>query len=94
MKHVTTHEEQLEYLRKIEGQIRGIQKMIQDKRYCVDIMNQIQSVIGALSRIDNEIFKKHVKNCVINAMKGGSELEKQEKINEVLEHVTKLKRIA
>lgn len=84
MKLYTTHEEQLEYLKKIEGQVRGIQRMIEKKHYCVDIMTQIQSVIGALYRVENEIFKKHVNGCVVNALKGKSEAEKQKKIGEVV----------
>lgn len=93
MKQKTTHEEQLEYLKKIEGQIRGIQKMIEEKRYCVDIMTQIHSVIGALSRVENGIFKKHIDGCVVHALAGKSEKEKQQKINEVVELISRFRRI-
>ena len=92
MLNITTHQEQLEFLKKIEGQIRGIQKMIEEKRYCVDIMIQIQSIIGALHRVENEIFKKHLEGCVVNAIKGKSEREKQQKIDEVVELVSKFKK--
>ncbi|MDP2921095.1 MAG: metal-sensitive transcriptional regulator, partial [Candidatus Omnitrophota bacterium] len=78
MKQITTHESQLEYLKKIEGQVRGIQRMIEDKRYCVDILTQIHSIIGALYRVESEIFKKHVEGCVIQSFKGKSEKDKQE----------------
>lgn len=84
MKQLTTHEEQLEFLNKIEGQVRGIEKMIQEKRYCVDIITQLHSAIGALYRVENEIFRKHLDGCVISALKGKSESEKQKKIDEVL----------
>lgn len=94
MKRVTTHEEQLEYLNKIEGQIRGIQKMIQEKRYCVDIITQIHSIIGALYRVENEIFKKHLDGCVVNALKGKSETEKQKKINEIIELIARFRKVA
>ncbi len=77
MKQATTHEGQLEYLKKIEGQVRGILRMIEEKRYCIDILTQIQSIIGALYRVENEIFKKHTEGCVVNALKGKSEKEKQ-----------------
>lgn len=92
MEQITTHEAQLEFLKKIEGQIRGIQKMIQEKRYCVDIITQVNSVIGALYRVENEIFKKHIDGCVVNALKGKSEVEKQKKINEVVELLMKFRK--
>lgn len=92
MKQITTHEEQLLFLKKIEGQIRGIQKMIQEKRYCVDIITQIHSIIGALHRVENEIFRKHIDGCVINALKGKSEAEKQKKIDELVELVAKFRK--
>ncbi len=85
MKQITTHEEQLPFLKKIEGQVAGIQRMIEAKRYCVDIMTQVRSVIGALRRVEGEIFKKHLNGCVATALKSKSEEEKQKKINEVIE---------
>ena len=94
MRQLTTHEEQLEYLRKIEGQIRGLQRMIEEKRYCVDIITQVHSVIGALYRVENEIFKRHIDGCVVHALKGRSESEKQKKINEVVELISRFRKIA
>ena len=91
MRQLTTHEEQLDYLRKIEGQIRGIQRMIEEKRYCVDILMQIRSVIGALRRVEGQIYKKHLDGCVAAALKGESEEEKQKKINEVIELLEKFR---
>ncbi|MDD5491095.1 MAG: metal-sensitive transcriptional regulator [bacterium] len=90
----TTHNEQLEFLRKIEGQIRGIQKMIEEKRYCVDIMTQLHSIIGALYRIENEIFKKHINGCVINCLQGKSEVEKQKKIEEIVDLIARFRKAA
>ncbi len=92
MKQFTTHQEQLEFLKKIEGQIRGIQKMIQDQRYCVDIITQVHSIIGALYRVENEIFKKHVDGCVVHALKGKSEAEKQKKINEIVGLISRFRK--
>ncbi|MEI6831350.1 MAG: metal-sensitive transcriptional regulator [Candidatus Omnitrophota bacterium] len=91
MKKPTTHNEQLVSLKKIEGQVRGIQRMIQDKKYCVDIITQILSIVGALRRVENEIFKKHIEGCVANALKGRSEKEKKEKISEVVDLVFRLR---
>ncbi|MEW5768642.1 MAG: metal-sensitive transcriptional regulator [bacterium] len=85
MKQVTTHEEQLVALKRIEGQIKGIQRMIEEKRYCVDIITQLHSVIGAISRVEEKILENHLKGCVISAFKGESEEEKQKKIEEIIE---------
>lgn len=89
---MTTHEEQLEFLKKIEGQIRGIQRMIEDKRYCIDILTQIRSAIGALYRVDEEIFRKHLQGCVAEALGGKSEAEKKKKLDEVLDLIAKFRK--
>lgn len=91
MEQLTTHEEQLIFLRKIEGQVRGVQKMIEEKRYCVDILTQIRSIMGALYRVENEILKRHLEGCVVNAFKGESEAEKQKKIDEVIEIISRFR---
>ncbi len=94
MKQTTTHESQLDYLKKIEGQIRGVQKMIEDKRYCVDIITQVHSVIGALYRVENEIFKKHLEGCVVYALEGKSASEKHKKLDEVVELISRFRKTA
>ena len=94
MKQITSHEEQLPFLNKIEGQIRGIEKMIGEKRYCPDIITQIHSIIGALFRVENEVFRKHIDGCVITAFKGKSEAEKQKKIDEIMELISRFRKIA
>ena len=94
MAQLTTHEDQLQFLNKIEGQISGIQKMIREKRYCPDIITQVHSIIGALYRVENEIFKKHVQGCVVHALKGKSGVEKQEKIDEIVELITRFRKTA
>ena len=93
MKQITTHEEQLEFLKKIKGQVAGIERMIEEKRYCVDIITQLHSVVGAILRIEEKIFRKHLEGCVIGALKGKSETEKQEKINELLQLIAKFRRL-
>ena len=94
MKNPTTHNEQLVFLKKIEGQIRGIQKMIEDGRYCVDIITQIHSIIGALHKVEDKIFKKHIDGCVVGALKGRSQVEKQKKIAEVVELISRFRKRA
>ena len=94
MKQLTTHEEQLGSLEKIEGQVRAIKKMIIEKRYCVDIINQILSIIGALNKTKGEIFKKHIEGCVVHVFKGKSESEKKKKLKEVLDLVVRFRKNA
>jgi DNA-binding FrmR family transcriptional regulator len=94
MRQITTHEEQLVFLKKIEGQIRGIQRMIEEKRYCVDIITQLHSIIGALYRVEEEVFKKHIDGCMVNALRGKSEMEKQKKITEIVDLVARFRKSA
>ncbi len=94
MKQMTTHEGQLVYLKRIEGQIRGIQRMIEEKRYCVDIITQLHSIVGALYRVEEEVFRKHIDGCVVNALKGKSGAEKQKKIAEIVDLVSRFRKSA
>ena len=63
-------------LKKIEGQVRGLLKMVEEDRYCVNILNQIASVQQALRSVGRELLRSHLKNCASNAiLKGGKEAE-------------------
>ncbi len=92
MKQLTTHRGQLIFLKRIEGQIRGIQKMIEEERYCIDILTQLQSVVGAILRVEGKVFQRHLEGCVTKALKGKSEVEKQKKINEVMKLVNRFRK--
>ncbi len=84
MKNNPCHSDQLNALKRIEGQVRGLQKMVEEKRYCVDIMTQISSVVGALLRVQDNVLDKHLHMCVTETLKGKSEAEKKTKINEII----------
>jgi len=92
MKQKTTHTEQIVSLKRIEGQVKGIQKMVEEGRYCVDIITQIHSIIGALYRVENNIFRKHIDGCVVRALKGKSSLEKDKKIDEIIGLIQRFRR--
>ena len=79
------HDDQLVSLKRIEGQIRGIQKMIAQRQYCVDILTQLRATIGAILRVEDKVLKRHIEGCVVTAFQGKSETEKQKKVTEVLE---------
>jgi DNA-binding FrmR family transcriptional regulator len=89
-----THNEQLTFLRKIEGQIRGVQTMIEEGRYCVDILTQLHSVIGAIQRVESKILQRHLENCFTHAVKGSSEVERNKKIGEVIDLITRFRKTA
>jgi DNA-binding FrmR family transcriptional regulator len=71
-------------LRRIEGQVRGVLKMIEDKKYCIDILTQISAIKGALSKVEEKILEKHFRHCVTDAVTGTSEKEKDQKLDEIL----------
>jgi len=92
MAQLTIHNDQLVFLKRIEGQVKGIQRMIEDKRYCVDILTQLHSIVGAILRVEDKILKKHLEGCVVKALKGRSEVEKQRKIDEIVELISRFRK--
>ena len=86
------HKDNLIALRRIEGQVRGIQKMIEDRKYCVNILDQIHAIKGALCRVEEKILQKHFEHCVTNAVKGSSEQEKKQKLDEILKLIHKTRK--
>lgn len=89
---ITTHLEEIGRLKKIEGQIRGIQRMIEEKRYCVDILIQIASIKGAIKKVEESILERHLRGCVRESFKNGSTEDRTEKINEIIEVLRKSRR--
>jgi DNA-binding FrmR family transcriptional regulator len=71
-------------LRRIEGQVRGIQRMIDEERYCIDVLTQLQAVRAALKKVEDEVLKDHVEHCVHDAIHSGKPTEQFEKIDELL----------
>jgi DNA-binding FrmR family transcriptional regulator len=92
MAHNPDHQDNMVALRRIEGQVRGVQKMIESRQYCIDILNQIQAVKGALARVEEKILQKHFQHCVTDAIMGSSESQKQQKLNEILELINRTRR--
>jgi DNA-binding FrmR family transcriptional regulator len=74
-------------LGRIEGQVRGLSKMVDDDRYCIDIVTQIGAVRAALRRVEEEILKDHVGHCVEHAISSGNKAEQRKKIAELMEVV-------
>jgi DNA-binding FrmR family transcriptional regulator len=89
---MTTHEQEIPRLKKIEGQIRGIQKMIGEKRYCVDILTQVSSIIGALKAVEENILERHLKGCVNHSFVRGNKEDRSQKIEEIIGVLRKFRR--
>jgi DNA-binding FrmR family transcriptional regulator len=79
-------------LHRIEGQVRGIEKMVEDDRYCIDILTQISAVNTALESLAFKILDEHVRHCVAGALSSGDEADAQTKIDELLEAVQRFAR--
>ena len=71
-------------LGRIEGQVRGLSKMVEDDRYCIDIVTQISAVRAALRRVEEEVLKDHVAHCVEHAISSGDKGDQREKIAELM----------
>ena len=78
-----SHEDQLLRLKKVEGQVRGIQNMIQERRYCMELLSQIKAVTGALLKIESGILKTHLQHCVNDAIKSKNKKNAELKIIEI-----------
>ena len=74
--------DQLPNLKRIEGQSRGIRKMIEEEKYCIDILNQIKAVKNALSTVEGKILKTHLQACVRDTLSSDKKFD--EKVDEIL----------
>lgn len=72
-------------LARIEGQVRGLQRMVDENRYCIDIVTQISAVRAALQRVEQEILTDHVAHCVEHAISSGDRHDQRRKVAELLE---------
>jgi DNA-binding FrmR family transcriptional regulator len=75
----------LKRLNRIEGQVRGLSRMVDEDRYCIDIVTQVTAVRAALRRAEEEILRDHVSHCVEHAITSGNKNEQRKKISEILD---------
>lgn len=71
-------------LARIEGQVRGLVRMIDDDRYCIDVITQTQAVRAALARVERLVLQEHVAHCVADAVASGDKAEREQKIEELI----------
>ena len=79
-------------LSRIEGQVRGIARMIEEERYCIEILQQMQSVKSALAKVEDAILKDHAATCIEHAIASGSAEQQRKKFDELVDLFGKVKR--
>lgn len=87
--HHACHKEELQRLKRIEGQVRGIAKMIEEEKYCIDILSQVKAVRNAMNQLEIKIMEKHLKHCLQGALQAKDQKDIQNKINELVEVLSK-----
>jgi len=75
----------LNRLNRLEGQVRGIARMIEDDRYCIDVLTQLQAARAAIRVVETEMLKEHIDHCVTTAMISGDEEERRTKVAELIQ---------
>lgn len=86
------HKKQLTRINRIEGQVRGIKTMIENEKYCMDILTQIKAIRSALKGLELDILDRHAHHCLMAAVSSGSEKEAKIKIDEILDLVKRSSR--
>jgi len=72
-------------LRRIEGQVQGIQRMVEEDKYCVDILLQLAAVQGAVEQVQKLLLGQHLESCVVDAVRSGNARDRQKKMDELLD---------
>ena len=79
-------------LRRIEGQVGGLLRMVEEDRYCVDVLTQIAAVRAALHKVEEQVLRDHVSHCVAAAFSTGDAVEQRHKVDELVESVARMTR--
>jgi DNA-binding FrmR family transcriptional regulator len=87
----TEKEPTIRRLARIEGQVRGVARMIEEERYCIDILHQVQAIKAALAKVEDAILHDHAFTCVETAIASGDEREQRKKFGELVELFGKVK---
>ena len=82
----------LKRLSRIEGQVRGVGRMVEEDRYCIDVVTQISAVRAALRRAEEEILRDHVAHCVEHAIASGDKRDQRQKIAEIMDVLSRADR--
>ena len=82
----------LKRLSRIEGQVRGVARMVEEDRYCIDVVTQISAVRAALRRAEEEILRDHVAHCVEHAIASGDKKDQRQKVAEIMDVLSRADR--
>lgn len=83
---------QVNRLNRIAGQVRGVAAMVEDGRYCIDVLNQLAAARSALAKVESQVLKDHAASCVSEAIASGDEAEQRLKFNELIELMERQRR--
>jgi CsoR family transcriptional regulator, copper-sensing transcriptional repressor len=90
--HDATKQAVLTRLRRIEGQVGGLIRMVDSDRYCVDVLTQINAVRAALHKVEEQILRDHVSHCVAGAFSAGDVVDQRQKVEELIETIGRMTR--
>jgi CsoR family transcriptional regulator, copper-sensing transcriptional repressor len=82
----------LKRLSRIEGQVRGLARMVVEERYCIDVVTQIAAVRAALRRVEEEVLRDHISHCVEHAIVSGNAAEQRQKVAELMDVLSRTAR--
>jgi DNA-binding FrmR family transcriptional regulator len=82
----------LKRLGRIEGQVRGVARMVAEDRYCIDVMTQLSAIRAALRKVEDEVLRDHVAHCVEHAIASGNAEEQRQKIAELMDEFERAER--
>jgi CsoR family transcriptional regulator, copper-sensing transcriptional repressor len=83
------NEDALTRMKSIEGQVRGVQKMIENQRYCMEIVDQISAIRAALAKVSESILRRHIETCVVEDLRHGSPEQQDQVIRELMDAIGK-----
>ncbi len=83
------HSDDLKRLNRVKGQLEGIEGMIEDRRYCPDIINQVQASISALKSLQKQLLERHLHHCVASAFEAQDHRQRETKIKELLKLISR-----
>ncbi len=82
----------LKRLGRIEGQVRGLARMVEDDRYCIDVVTQLSAVRAALRRVEEEVLRDHIAHCVEHAIASGNKADQRRKVAELMDVLERAER--
>ena len=79
-------------LARIEGQVRGVARMLEEDRYCIEVLDQLQAIKAALKKVEEQILKNHVDTCVAHAVESGDKADQRKKFSELADLLSRYAR--